>query len=54
MYSESSQGRKNFSERPSDITVTLNLKLQQLAKEELNGRRGAVVALDPNTVKLRL
>ena len=39
--------------RPSDITVTLNLKLQQLAKEELNGRRGAVVALEPSTGKVK-
>ena len=36
-------------ERPQNITLSLNFKLQKIAREELGGRRGAVVALDPNT-----
>tara|TARA_B100001559_G_scaffold57689_1_gene46275 strand:+ start:3986 stop:5815 length:1830 start_codon:yes stop_codon:yes gene_type:complete len=36
-------------ERPQNITLSLNFKLQKIAREELGGRRGAVVALDPKT-----
>ena len=35
--------------RPLNISLSLNFKLQKIAKEALNGRRGAVVAMDPNT-----
>ena len=35
--------------RPLNLTLSLNFKLQKIAKEALNGRRGAVVAMDPNT-----
>ena len=35
--------------RPHNINLSLNFKLQKIAKEALNGRRGAVVAMDPNT-----
>ena len=35
--------------RPLNINLSLNFKLQKIAKEALNGRRGAVVAMDPNT-----
>jgi penicillin-binding protein 2 len=35
--------------RPFNISLSLNFKLQKIAKEALNGRRGAVVAMDPNT-----
>ncbi len=34
---------------PSNITLTLDFKLQKIAQEELANRRGAVVALDPMT-----
>ena len=32
-----------------DIYLTLDIKLQEAAEKALNGRRGAIVALDPNT-----
>ena len=35
--------------RPSDLTLTLDFELQKIAKDELAGRRGAIVALDPKT-----
>ncbi len=35
--------------RPSNLYLSLNLKLQQLAREELSGRKGAIIAIDPNT-----
>ena len=35
--------------RPSDLTLTLDFELQKIAKDELAGRKGAVVALDPKT-----
>ena len=35
--------------RPSNLYLSLNLKLQQLAREELFGRKGAIIAIDPNT-----
>ena len=38
-----------FPDRPSDLTLTLNFDLQTIARSELGGRRGAVVAVDPNT-----
>ena len=40
--------RKN-PDRPSDLVLTLDLELQKIARKELAGRRGAVVALEPNT-----
>jgi penicillin-binding protein 2 len=33
----------------AELTLSLDLELQKLASKELNGRRGAVVALDPST-----
>ena len=36
-------------DRPSDLVLTLDLELQKIARKELAGRRGAVVALEPNT-----
>ena len=36
-------------DKPSNITLTLDFKLQKIAQEELANRRGAVVALDPMT-----
>ena len=38
-----------FPDRPSDLTLTLNFDLQTIARSELGGRRGAVVAVDPKT-----
>ena len=35
--------------RPSNLYLSLNLELQQLAREELSGRKGAIIAIDPNT-----
>ena len=35
--------------RPSDLTLTLDFELQKIAKDELAGRKGAVVALGPKT-----
>ncbi len=32
-----------------DVYLALDVKLQQVVKEALNGRRGAIVALDPNS-----
>ena len=36
-------------ERPLNLYLSLNLKLQILAREELSGRKGAIIAIDPNT-----
>ena len=36
-------------ERPLNLFLSLNLKLQALARQELSGRKGAIVAIDPNT-----
>jgi peptidoglycan glycosyltransferase len=36
-------------DRSQTVTLTLSSKLQQLAKDQLGGRKGAVVALDPTT-----
>ncbi len=36
-------------ERPLNIFLSLNLKLQTLARQELSGRKGAIIAIDPNT-----
>ena len=33
--------------RPSDLTLTLDFELQKIAKDELAGSRGAIVALAP-------
>ena len=35
--------------RPSNLTLTLDLQLQRIAREELADRRGAIIAVDPNT-----
>ena len=35
--------------RPLNIFLSLNLRLQALARQELSGRKGAIVAIDPNT-----
>ena len=35
--------------RPSNLYLSLNLRLQQLAREELSSRKGAIIAIDPNT-----
>ncbi|REH40466.1 penicillin-binding protein 2 [Paraperlucidibaca baekdonensis] len=34
-------------ERGTDLTLSLDIQLQQIAHEQLAGRRGAIVALDP-------
>jgi len=36
-------------ERPINLFFSLNLRLQKLAIEELSGRKGAIIAMDPNT-----
>jgi penicillin-binding protein 2 len=36
-------------DKPFNLTLTLDLRLQKIAQEELANRRGAVVALDPTT-----
>ncbi len=36
-------------ERSLDIFLSLNLRLQTLARQELSGRKGAIIAIDPNT-----
>ena len=36
-------------ERPLNLILSLNLRLQTLARQELSGRKGAIVAIDPNT-----
>ena len=38
-----------FPDKPFNLTLTLDLRLQKIAQEELANRRGAVVALDPTT-----
>ena len=38
-----------FPDKPFSLTLTLDLRLQKIAQEELANRRGAVVALDPTT-----
>lgn len=35
--------------RTNNLTITVDSKLQQLAHDQLSGRRGSVVALDPKT-----
>ena len=41
--------QRTAPDKPSNITLTLDFKLQKIAQEELSNRRGAVVALDPMT-----
>ena len=41
--------RRTLPVRPVNLFLSLNLSLQRLAKEELSGRKGAIVAIDPNT-----
>jgi len=36
-------------ERPLNLILSLNLRLQTLARQELSGRKGAIIAIDPNT-----
>jgi len=36
-------------ERPLNLFLSLNLGLQTLARQELSGRKGAIIAIDPNT-----
>ncbi len=36
-------------ERPLNIFLSLSLSLQTLARQELSGRKGAIIAIDPNT-----
>ena len=43
------QLKRDLPMRPFNITLTLDLELQSLARKELANRRGAVIALDPNT-----
>ncbi|RZP03329.1 MAG: penicillin-binding protein 2 [Gammaproteobacteria bacterium] len=40
---------RNLPLTPKDITLSLNLKLQNIARTELANRKGAIIALDPNT-----
>jgi peptidoglycan glycosyltransferase len=40
--------------RGSDLTLTLNARAQRVAMEQLAGRRGSVVALDPKTGAVRV
>ena len=40
---------RSLPERPLNLSLSLNLNLQTLAKQELFGRRGAIIAIDPNT-----
>ena len=41
--------QRTAPDKPPNITLTLDFKLQKIAQEELANRRGAVVALDPMT-----
>jgi penicillin-binding protein 2 len=41
--------RRTPPERPLNLYLSLNLKLQTLARQELAGRKGAIIAIDPNT-----
>ncbi len=40
---------RTLPEKPLNIILSLNLGLQKLAKKELSGRKGAIIAIDPNT-----
>ncbi len=40
---------RTLPERSLNLFLSLNLKLQILAREELSGRKGAIIAIDPNT-----
>ena len=35
--------------KPLDLLLSLNLDLQLLARQELSGQKGAIIAIDPNT-----
>ena len=41
--------KRTLPERPLNIFLSLNLTLQKLATQELSGRKGAIIAIDPNT-----
>ena len=40
---------RTLPEKPLNIILSINLGLQKLAKKELSGRKGAIIAIDPNT-----
>ena len=40
--------------KPLDLLLSLNLDLQLLARQELSGQKGAIIAIDPNTASLKL
>ncbi len=41
--------RRALPTRPFNLFLSLNLSLQTLARKELSGRKGAIIAIDPNT-----
>tara|TARA_Y100001936_G_scaffold209884_1_gene216332 strand:- start:918 stop:2762 length:1845 start_codon:yes stop_codon:yes gene_type:complete len=41
--------RRTLPVRPLNLFLSLNFNLQTLAKQELSGRKGAIIAIDPNT-----
>ncbi len=41
--------RRVLPKRPLNLFLSLNLSLQTLARKELSGRKGAIIAIDPNT-----
>ena len=41
--------RRALPKRPLNLFLSLNLSLQKLARKELSGRKGAIIAIDPNT-----
>ena len=41
--------RRDLPKRPLNLFLSLNLSLQTLARKELSGRKGAIIAIDPNT-----
>jgi len=40
---------RSSPKRPLDLILSLDIELQKLAIKELSGRKGAIVAIDPNT-----
>jgi len=41
--------RRALPKRPLNLFLSLNLSLQTLARKELSGSKGAIIAIDPNT-----
>ena len=41
--------RRVLPKRPLNLFLSLNLSLQTLARKELSGSKGAIIAIDPNT-----